>query len=86
MSVQSILILGAGELGLSVARALSNATEISSVHVLRRDSSINSTEPKKVEEITSLRSLGVHIVGCDLVGSTTDELAELFHSYPTIIN
>lgn len=85
---QSILVLGAGELGLPVLRNLARVAKRapgSKVSVLLRKSTINTQEPAKKAEIDELRSLGVHMVAADLVNDSIDQLAEVFAQFDTVI-
>lgn len=85
---QSILVLGAGELGLPVLRNLAQVakrTSGSTISVLLRDSSINTQRPEKKAEIDELRSLGIQMVVADLVNNSIEQLAEIFARYDTVI-
>lgn len=87
-SPQSILVLGAGELGLPVLRHLARVAKRvpgSKVSVLLRDSTINTQLPEKKAEIDELRRLGVHMVAADLVNDSIDQLAEVFARFDTVI-
>lgn len=80
-SPQSILVLGAGELGLPVLRNLARVAKRSpgsTISVLLRDSTINTQIPEKKREIDELRSLGIQLVAADLVNDSIDQLAEVF--------
>ena len=77
-SPQSILVLGAGELGLPVLRNLARVAKHSpgsTISVLLRDSTINTQAPEKKREIDELRSLGIQLVAADLVNDSIDQLA-----------
>lgn len=85
---QSILVLGAGELGLPVLRNLVNVAKRapgSSISVLLRESAIHTTDPGKKKEIDELRGLGVQMVTADLVNDSIDELAAVFARFDTVI-
>jgi hypothetical protein len=87
-SPQSILVLGAGELGLPVLRNLARIAERSpgsSISVLLRDSAINTQVPEKKREVDELRSLGIQMVAADLVKDSIDQLAEVFAAFDTVI-
>ncbi len=87
-SPQSILVLGAGELGLPVLRNLARVakeTPGSLISVLLRESTINSVLPEKKAEIDGLRELGVQMVAADLVNDSIEQLAEVFSQYDTVI-
>ncbi|HCD6626069.1 TPA: aromatic alcohol reductase [Pseudomonas aeruginosa] len=85
---QSILVLGAGELGLPVLRNLARVAKRapgSQISVLLRESSINSQVPEKKAEIDELRGLGIQMVAADLVNDSIDQLAEVFGQFDTVI-
>ncbi|KII30380.1 aromatic alcohol reductase [Pseudomonas fluorescens] len=87
-SPQSILVLGAGELGLPVLRNLARVAERSpgsTLSVLLRDSTINTQAPEKKLEVDELRSLGIQLVAADLVNDSIDQLAEVFAAFDTVI-
>ncbi|WP_085604486.1 MULTISPECIES: aromatic alcohol reductase [unclassified Pseudomonas] len=88
LSPQSILVLGAGELGLPVLRNLANVAKRapgSTVSVLLRSSTISTQMPEKKAEIDELRSLGIQMVAADLVSDSIDQLAEVFARFDTVI-
>lgn len=88
LSPQSILVLGAGELGLPVLRNLAQVAKRASgstVSVLLRASTISTQVPEKKAEIDELRSLGVQMVAADLVSDSIDQLAEVFARFDTVI-
>jgi len=85
---QSILVLGAGELGFAVLRNLARVAKRapgSTISVLLRDSTINSRVPEKKAEIDELRSLGIQMVAADLVNDSIEQLAEVFARFDTVI-
>lgn len=87
-SPQSILVLGAGELGLPVLRNLARIAKRapgSIISVLLRDSTINTGVPEKKLEIDELRGLGIQMVTADLVNDSIDQLAEVFARFDTVI-
>ncbi|UVM29934.1 aromatic alcohol reductase [Pseudomonas sp. B21-021] len=87
-SPQSILVLGAGELGLPVLRNLAQVAKRapgSTVSVLLRASTISTQVPEKKAEIDELRSLGIQMVAADLVSDSIDQLAEVFARFDTVI-
>ena len=88
LSPQSILVLGAGELGLPVLRNLARVAKRapgSTISVLLRDSTINTQIPEKKVEIDELRALGIQMVAADLVNDSIDQLAEVFARFDTVI-
>lgn len=85
---QSILVLGAGELGLPVLRNLARVAKRvpgATVSVLLRHSSIHTQVPGKKAEIDELRSLGIQMVAADLVNDSIDQLADVFAQFDTVI-
>ncbi|KIQ34339.1 aromatic alcohol reductase [Pseudomonas viridiflava] len=88
LSPQSILVLGAGELGLPVLRNLARValrSPGSRINVLLRESTINTQTPEKKKEVDELRSLGIQMVAADLVNDSIDHLAEVFARFDTVI-
>jgi hypothetical protein len=89
MPVQkSILVLGAGELGIAILRSLSKRISQSSgatLTVLLRPSTITSRDSAKQRDISELQSLGVQFLAGDLVASSAAELATLFKGFHTVI-
>lgn len=89
MSNTSFLVLGAGELGMSVLRALASRAASSpdtTVTVLLRPSTIDSDDPDKQRNLAELRSLGVSFLSADLVASSTAELSTIFKDFDTVIS
>jgi NmrA-like family len=85
----SILVLGAGELGMPLLRSLAKRAALSSgstVTVLLRQSTIDSSESAKQKNVAELRSLGVEILPGDLVSSSTAELAALLKRFHTVVS
>lgn len=82
-----VLVLGAGELGNTVLSALARHPHRnnSTVTVLLRSSTINSSDFTKQSQISKLRSLGVALLQGDIVSASEDSLAALFEPYGTII-
>lgn len=88
MNNTSILVLGAGELGMPVLRNLAKqAARFSgtTVTVLLRPSTIQPGDPNKQRDIMELRGLGVKLLSGDLSGSVTD-LSAIFKDFDTIIS
>lgn len=85
----SILVLGAGELGMSVLRGLSRqaaAVGGASVSVLLRPSAIASSDPAKRADVDELTALAVEIVPGDLATSSVADLADLFRRFDTVVS
>lgn len=84
----SILVLGAGELGMPVLRNLAkHAAHFSgtTVTVLLRPSTIDSHDPGKQRDIAEINSLGINILSANLSGSN-DELSTIFKDFHTVIS
>ncbi|GKT53974.1 isoflavone reductase [Colletotrichum tofieldiae] len=85
----SILVLGAGELGMAMLKSLTahplRPTD-SSVSVLLRPSTINSPDAAKVELLALVKALGVSVEAGDIVNDTTQDLADSFAKYDTVIS
>lgn len=85
---QSILVLGAGELGLPVLRNLARKAKESkgsTLSVMLRNATIHSNVPEKQKDIAEIRGLGINIVDGDLVSGSVDELASIFAPFDTVI-
>ncbi|RDB16978.1 Isoflavone reductase IRL [Hypsizygus marmoreus] len=86
-TTESILVLGAGELGTPILRELSKSQwGHHHITVLLRPSTIASTDTKKQSLLKELRELGIHFLPGDLATSTTSVLAQLFQGFHTIIS
>ena len=84
----SILVLGAGELGMAVLRSLAGRAALfpgTTLTVLLRPSTITSHDPDKQRDITELQTLGVKFLPGDLVAASTIELADHFRGFHTVI-
>ena len=87
MKNPSILVLGAGELGMAVLRNLAkHAARFSgtTITVLLRPASIHSPNPDKQQDLAELSSLDINFLPGDLADSAT-ELSALFKGFHTII-
>ena len=86
---ESILVLGAGELGMAMLRSLvRRAAGVSalSIAVLLRPSTIDSGDPRKQKDIDELHALGVELVPGDLSGQSVTDLAAVFSRFDTLIS
>ncbi|WP_168789812.1 aromatic alcohol reductase [Paraburkholderia aromaticivorans] len=86
---QSILVLGAGELGMAVLRSLARRAASSpgvSVAVLLRQSTLQSSDAAKQKDVTELRSLAIELVPGDLAAQSEASLAALFRRFDTVIS
>ena len=85
----SILVLGAGELGMPVLRSLSRraaAVEGASVAVLLRASVSTALDSAKQANLDELRALDIKVVPGDLAGASIAELADLFRGFDTVVS
>jgi hypothetical protein len=85
----SILVLGAGELGMAVLRSLAARAKRSpgtTISVLLRPSTIASTDPRKQQEIDELRCLGIELVPGELASDSPAELSAIFKRFHTVIS
>ncbi len=87
VDVRDILVLGAGELGMAVLRALAPriraANETLAVLVSRR--TLDDSLPENAAKRAALRGLGVEVIGFDL-GADEEALTELFRRFRTVVN
>ncbi|REC96435.1 aromatic alcohol reductase [Kushneria indalinina] len=86
---ESILVLGAGELGFEVLRHLAqHADKHPSVRIYAqlRPSTIESTDPAKKQHVDQLRALGIETVAGDVATSGQEALAALLAPYDTVIS
>jgi hypothetical protein len=85
----SILVLGAGELGMAMLRSLSHRARHAdhlSIAVLLRPSTIASDNPAKQKDVAELRGLGIELVEGDLAALSSAELAAVFGRFETVIS
>jgi len=85
---RKILVIGAGELGMPVLRNLvRRAADVkgSSIDVLLRATTIDSSVPAKQRDVAEIRQLGIGIIRGDLVRGTVEDLAAIFRDYDTVI-
>ncbi|WP_269304242.1 aromatic alcohol reductase [Aeromicrobium sp. HA] len=84
---RSILVIGAGELGMPVLRNLAARApgEGAKVSVMLRESTLTSEVPEKRRDVDEIRELGIEIVSGDLVKNSLQELASLFSGFDTVI-
>lgn len=84
----SILVLGAGELGMAVLReiAVMAAPRGVRVSVLLRPATLQSTTVDKQKELAELRALGIELLAGDLVNDTQADLAAVFAPFDTLIS
>jgi hypothetical protein len=85
----AILVLGAGELGMSVLRNLVRhvgTTSGVSIAVLLRPSTIDSGNPDKQKDVAELHALGVELVSGDLAVQSVASLANTFARFDTVVS
>lgn len=84
---RDLLVLGAGQLGMAVLRAL--APRVSSpsrtITVVVSPGTLSSVDPQAVRTVEALQHLGVEVIGFDLAGESS-ALEGLFERYRTVIN
>ena len=85
--LQSILVIGAGELGVPIIKSLCShhlrgSTRIS---VLLRPGTIASNEPGKKAEVDALRALDAALVPGDVVHDSHHALVSIFQQYAAVI-
>ncbi|MBB6238981.1 hypothetical protein HDC90_003628 [Pedobacter sp. AK013] len=88
MEKTSILILGAGELGMPVILNLAKKTKDYSsvmVTVLLREATIHSEDTDKKKNITEIREAGVELLAGDL-SAPSSELIAIFKNYDAIVS
>lgn len=88
-TTSSILVLGAGELGLAVLRGLARQREQhpdTLLTVLLRPATINSDDLAKRRDLDTLRALQVEVLPGDLAAASAAQLSDLFRPFETIIS
>ncbi|MGI9580180.1 aromatic alcohol reductase [Chryseobacterium sp. RRHN12] len=88
MENTSILILGAGELGMPVIRNMAKKAKKYNnvtVTVLLREATINSEDPDKKSNVKEIRELGVELLAGDL-SAPSSELIAIFKNYDAVIS
>lgn len=83
---KSTLVLGAGELGMSVLRSLAAVAQAGTVAVLLRPNRAKSPDGSKQNNTDELRALGVSLVEGDLAHLSAASLAELLRPYDTVVS
>lgn len=88
MAPNTVLVLGAGELGSSILKALAShpSRGNTALSVLLRPATINSQDVRKRREIEDLTAVGIEIVAGDVVTDGFKELEAIFSRSDTIIN
>ncbi|KIX94063.1 uncharacterized protein Z520_10089 [Fonsecaea multimorphosa CBS 102226] len=90
LRTKSILVLGAGELGLAILDAILSHPDFSPsttrLTLLIRPSSLTSPSPAQQSQQSLLRSRGVVLMGGDIESSLQSSLAELFAPFTAVIH
>ena len=84
----SILVLGAGELGIAVLRGLSDTrsgADRPHLSVLLRPPPEGADAAAAFEQTKALQSLGVAVVRADIAAASEDGLAGVFAPFPTVV-
>lgn len=83
----TVLVLGAGELGTAVLHTLATHPQRGSktITVLLSPASLSSSDPAKQARISELKSLGISTLAGDIPNATEAHLASLFSPFETII-
>ncbi|KAL9068715.1 MAG: hypothetical protein Q9161_006029 [Pseudevernia consocians] len=81
----SILVLGAGELGTAVLKALAAHPQHSSITISLRAALIHSSNPAKAASFHELDILGISIIAGDIASMAEQKLANTFSSFDTLI-
>lgn len=87
--IETLLVLGAGELGIQVLRALANKTQEHShlkISVLLRSEAAHAISGSRKARLDELMKLGISVVEGDLHQNSIDELSEIFGSFDAVIN
>lgn len=87
-SIDSMLVLGAGELGMALLRHLAPRRDsaISPLVVLVSPPSLASPSPQQARQHAQLRAMGVQLLPFDLIGAANEELVALLRRFHTVIN
>jgi len=86
MYKRSTLVLGAGELGMSVLRSFATVAANGTLSVLLRPDTGTSTDISKRRNLEELRSLGVSFVSGDLAELSATEFAEVLNPFDTVVS
>lgn len=86
--IDSVLVLGAGELGLGMLEALARhpRRQNTRVSVLLRQATLDSAAPEKKKLTQRIRALGVDFEAADVVGASVSDLAAIFSKFDTILS
>jgi hypothetical protein len=83
----NILVLGAGELGISMLTSLARRKPpTAKLTVLLRTGATSSPSAKKAADISNFHSLGISLLAGDIAAASVVELAALFEPYDLVIS
>jgi hypothetical protein len=85
----NILVLGAGELGMSVLRELARIAPSKGgarITVLLRPTGVATQSPTRNRTVEELRRLGMDILHADVINDSVEELSEHFAQFDTVIS
>ena len=87
MSSPSVLVVGAGELGLAVLEALAKHPQRQGgkLAVLLREDSIKSGDAEKTRRNSHIKSLGADLEAGDFISSPIPDLINVFRKYHVVI-
>lgn len=91
-SINSILVLGAGELGHAILTSLldnrrfNTPSSPATISLVVRPTSLSNPSASKLEQQNDYRSKGIQLVAADIENDNQATLAELFRSYTTVIH
>lgn len=85
---ESVLVLGAGELGLCVLEALARNPNRrdARISVLLRQATLDSAAPEKRRLTQRIRALGVDFEAADVVYASVADLAFIFAQFDTVVS
>lgn len=86
-ALKGMIVLGAGQLGMQVLRALASHAQAAqeSITVLVSPGTISNPSAQNAAALAELRGLGMEVVGFDL-SLEEQELSALFSRYTTVLN
>lgn len=88
-SANTVLVLGAGQLGMPVLRAMSKKARQNpptEIKVLLKEEAIHAVSDARKARLDELRALGISVVKGDLQRQDIDELSTLFRPFNAVIN
>ncbi|GGA86337.1 hypothetical protein GCM10011491_12450 [Brucella endophytica] len=87
IDLSDMLVLGAGQLGMAVLRALAPRVRAANelLTVLVAPQMVNNPSEQDRANLAELKALGLEIMGFDL-GADENALADLFKRYRTVVN